>query len=386
MNEIKAQQSTKKGSKNSVLDQIKTLETSQKAKIAELKAAKSKQQYKSAAEIDGEVARLQREVDGGRMKLVDEKRALAQISALRKQKKSFSEFDSTEKAIADIKAKIADLKKGLEDPEAKALSDRYTEIQKELDAIKAEQDTAFKSLSSLRDERSALHKLQQEKYQALQTLKNEFYESKKAYREWENVYYKAKKERARLERENFEREKRRKIADEKLAEASNPAFTDEILTAEGLIAFFDPSSPEAAASKVKSPLLAHNESLSAQASRTVDSSDLKGTRLVKKDDRDDDVFIKFGSGKKKGKKGGKKEAESPAAEDKPAAGKFQLSIGVLQELKKIDLDAPMGQADVPAVLEKLREKLRHWKENQKKVTDEVCFTFFGVTGTDANTV
>jgi hypothetical protein len=46
----------------------------------------------------------------------------------------------TGEALA-LLAQVGDLlRKTLDNPEAKALSDKYSEIQKELDAIKAEQD------------------------------------------------------------------------------------------------------------------------------------------------------------------------------------------------------------------------------------------------------
>jgi len=96
------------------------------------------------------------------MRLVDEKKALSEISALRKQRKNFAGLDEAQKVINDLRLKIAELKKTLDNPEAKALSDKYTEIQKELDAIKAEQDSAFKNLNALRDERTKLHAEQAE--------------------------------------------------------------------------------------------------------------------------------------------------------------------------------------------------------------------------------
>ena len=71
-----------------------------------------------------------------------------------------------------------------------------------------------------------------------------------------------------------------------------------------------------------------------------------------------------GGGKKK--KGGKRDNAAPAA-----AGKFQLDVGTIENLGRINVDPPMQQSDVPAAAEKLKEKLAFWKENQESKTKEV---------------
>ena len=71
------------------------------------------------------------------VKLVDEKKALSDISTLNRHKKGFAGFASQQKSIDDIKSQISDLKKGSDNPEVKALNDRYDEIQKQLNEQKA---------------------------------------------------------------------------------------------------------------------------------------------------------------------------------------------------------------------------------------------------------
>jgi hypothetical protein len=77
----------------------------------------------------------------------------------------------------------------------------------------------------------------------------------------------------------------------------------------------------------------------------------------------------MGTGGKKGKKG-KKGTASPAPST-PTEGKFNLSMGVIEELAKVNVEPPMTQSDVPAVIEKLKSKLDHWKKDQDKKTKEV---------------
>ena len=281
---------------------------------------------------------------------------------MRKQRKGFAWFEEAQRGIETVKAQISELKKTLDNPEAKALSEKYEAIAKELDDIKAEQDEAYKSISSLRDERTKLQSEQQEKYAAIREIKDQFYKARKAHREHEQELYKQRQERKQAEHNAYQKEKRRKIADEKLEEASQPAYMDEILTTEGLIRYFDPSTPEA------SKALREPSGFAKEASRKVDDSTIKGTRLSKKEDREDEYFM--GTGGKKGKKG-RKAAGSPAPST-PTETKYNLSIGVIQELAKVNVEPPMNQSDVPSVLEKLKEKLEHWKKDQDRKTKEVC--------------
>ena len=97
----------------------------------------------------------------------------------------FASFDEAQKGIDDVKAQIADLKKSMDDPESKALSDRYTEITTELDKIKAEQDDVFKNINALRDERTQAHEDQQKKYATVKEIKDRYYQARRAAADYE---------------------------------------------------------------------------------------------------------------------------------------------------------------------------------------------------------
>ena len=334
-----------------------------KSRIAEQKTARSRVVFKNVEEVDREIQRLEKQVDAGTMKLVDEKKALAEVSSLRKQRKGFAGFEEAQKGIDDVKAQITELRKGLDNPEAKALSEKYNGIAKELDGIKAEQDEAYKSLSSLRDERTKSQTEQQEKYSAMRDIKDQFHKARVAYRDYEQEQWRQRQEKQRAERDAYQKEKRMKIADKKLEEASEPAYMDEILTAEGLIRYFDPSVAGTAKS-LRGP-----SGFAAEAQRTVDDSTIKGTKVSKKEERDDTYFM--GTGGKKGKKAKKGSAAGTPTPSTPTEGKFNLSMGVIEELAKVNVEPPMNQSDIPSVVEKLKEKLDHWKQDQDKKTKEV---------------
>lgn len=345
-------------------EKVSALDAQLKSRMAEQKTARSRVAFKSVEEIDREIQRLEKQVDAGTMKLVDEKKALAEISSMRKQRKGFAGFDEAEKGIQDVKAQISELKKTLDNPEAKALSQKYDELNRELQEIKAEQDKAYSSLSSLRDERSKLHADQQEKYSTMRDIKDQFHKARLAYREYEQELYRQKQERQKAERDAYQKEKRRAIAAKKLEEASEPAYVDEILTAEGLIRYFDPSTTAENAKSLRGP-----SGFAAEAQRNVAASEFQGTKVSRKEDREDNYFM--GGGGKKGKKGKKGSTTGSPAPSTPSEGKFNLSIGVIEELAKLNVEPPMNQAGVPEVTEKLKAKRDEWKADQEKKTRDV---------------
>ncbi|KAI3341917.1 hypothetical protein F4824DRAFT_267921 [Ustulina deusta] len=350
-NEIRNKQGVGKNARNSKLDQIKRLDEQLRSRITEQKSARGKVVFKSVEEIDRKIEALEKEVNSGMMKLVDEKKSLTEVSNLRKQRKNFAQFDNSQKAIDDLKAKIKEIKDSMDDPESRALSERYSKVQGELDSIKAEQDEAFKSLNTLRDERSKLQAEQQEKFQAVRKLKDEYYAAKKAFGEYEREARQKIRERQKAERERFDKEKKKERAQKLLQEAGDPAYLEEIRRANSLLHFFDPSST----STEKAPLLA-DSGLTAQASRKVDDSGLKGTKLVRKEDRYDDYLPAI----KKGKKGKKSVAVEKSG--------FNCPPSVIDDCSFLGVDPPMSAADVPALIEKVKAKLDHWKSDQQAET------------------
>ncbi|OBT66079.1 hypothetical protein VE03_05153 [Pseudogymnoascus sp. 23342-1-I1] len=357
LNEIRKEQAGGKAGRNQVFDQIKKLDEQLKSRIAEQKTARSRVAFKNVDEVDRQIDHLDKQVNGGMMKLVDEKKALAEISALRKQRKNFAGFEDSQKGIDDVKSKIKALRDSLDDPVAKARSDEYNKIQAELDVIKAEQDEVFKNIHALRSQREDLYKESQAKYQAVRALEDNHWKAKKAFQSHEYEQRQKTRERIKAEQEQFNLQKKRERAEKVLAEASEPAYLDEIRRAQSLIHYLDPST----ANEASKPLLAPS-GLTASAQRTIDDSGIKGMKVAKKED--EEYFA--GTGGKKGKKG-RKAAASPAA---PAPGKFTLPPAVLEDCSSMGIEPPMSAADIPAVLAKAQEKLAFWRADQKAQTEK----------------
>ncbi|KAA8897459.1 hypothetical protein FN846DRAFT_783259 [Sphaerosporella brunnea] len=358
---VRAAVAAKKGSRQKTEDQIKALQDSINARVKDLNARRGNMPYRTLADLEAAIAKLDRDVSSGTMKIVEEKKALQEISNLHRQKKNFAAFEDAQNSIDADRAKLKEMKEKKQDPELKELNEKYEELDKEFKAIKAEQDSIYQNLNSLRDQRTALQAAQQEKWAALKKLQDDYYQARNAHRAYEREARKIREERRQKEQAEYHLAKKRAAAAEKLEAASQPAFASEIITCEGLIAFFDPSSAEAAR---KEKLAAAPRELAAKASREV--KPIEGKKLVKEEE---DYFVGTGGKKKKGKKS-KSAPTEETAEAPAAAGKINLNVGLLEQLAQIDVPAPSSQAEVPQVLEKLREKLQNYKDNQDRVTKE----------------
>lgn len=277
---------------------------------------------------------------------------------MNKMRKTFVSFDDGQKQIDQLRAKIKEIKDTAEDPEQKALSEKYNTLQKELDVIKAQSDEAYKSLGALRDERSRLKAQQDETYANIKKIKDDFYGQRRAFMSYEREARDRARERQRAERERMVKERKKADAERFLEEASDPAFLEEIRRANSLLRFLDPSAAEAS----KAPLLA-DSGLAAQAQRKVDNSDLKGMKLVRKEDREEDLFAPT---VKKGKKGKKGQAAAAASD-----AKFNCPPSVVQDCAFLNVDPPMSSAEVPAVVEKVQAKLAEWRKSQDAQTQKV---------------
>jgi uncharacterized coiled-coil DUF342 family protein len=89
------------------------------------------------------------------MKLVEEKKALAEISQLRKSRRVVEGFATQQESIDADKAKVDEIRKELDDPEAKALNDKFDGLRKELDEINRKMDEQSKVRDGLFEERNA---------------------------------------------------------------------------------------------------------------------------------------------------------------------------------------------------------------------------------------
>lgn len=361
---IRQTQAGFKASRGAQQDKINALDNTLKSRIAEQKTERNRIPYKNADELEQKIAALQSNVDSGSMKLVDERKAFEDIAKLKKMRKRYTDMEQAQQQIDALKSQIAALKKTLDNPEARALSEKYAAIQRELDAIKAEQDSSYQKLNSLRDQRSKIQGEQRAAYDAVNTIRNEHRAAWKAFKEYRQEVDRIKSERMKAEREARSRENKKRIADQKLEQASHPAFAEDILTAENLIRHFNPAYDFASlglgSEKANGSA---SRSLVASVGRTVEDKGIEGMKVLKKEE--DTLFV--GTGGKKGKKGKK----GPTSSSSTGPATLNLNGALIEEFGRINVNPPLLQDEIPAVVEQLAGKIKEWKKRQDEQTEEV---------------
>ncbi|KAL2131552.1 hypothetical protein VTI74DRAFT_4903 [Chaetomium olivicolor] len=355
LQEIRQKQGAGKQGRAAKMEQVKRLDEELKTKLADQKTAREKLRFKSVQAVDDEIARLENLLTK-RIPLAEERKAVDDISNLRRLRKTIAQLDDGQKAIDDLKVRIKEAKASMDDPETKALSDQYNKIQAELDAMRAQENEARENKSALRKERDEAHAKQEAAYQAVKKHKDEYWAARKAFQAWDREQREKRRERERAERERIAKERKMERARQMLDEASHPAYTEQIRRANSLLHFFDPTHVVVE----KTPLLA-DKGLAATVQRKVDDSGFKGMRLVRKEDRDDDYLPAV----KKGKKGKK----SHAASETPAA-KFSCPPSVIEDCAFVGVEPPMSAAEVPEVKEKIKAKIAHWEADQAAQTQK----------------
>jgi uncharacterized coiled-coil DUF342 family protein len=149
--------------------------------VKELNAAKSKFPFKNAQEIDTQVKTLERQVESGSLKLVEERKALNEINSLKKMRKTVDAFSTQQDAIEADRKAMDEIRAKLDSPEAKAANDKFNALKEQLDALNAKFDDAQKGRNKLYEERDGLKKQMDEQYSKRRELQTNYKAANDAY-------------------------------------------------------------------------------------------------------------------------------------------------------------------------------------------------------------
>ncbi|KAH9812133.1 hypothetical protein DFH28DRAFT_980204 [Melampsora americana] len=369
---LREEQSKGKSSRGKLLDQIKAGNESIQRKIKELNTSRGKLPYKSSTEVDAKIRQLDAQIESGTMRIVEEKKALAEIQNLRKQRKLVDAFGPQQEAIEGEKAKVEKLRKLLDDPENKTVNDRWAAIKEELDQINDKLNEANKGRDKLFEERNQLQDTLTEVF----TKKRE---SASRYKEANDKYYakmqedrQRKIERQKTEREALEASELKDIHNEMREEASAPAYEREIEDCRTLILYFDKliGNTGNTDQPIEAPVFGKPSSVAlpklGDVRKVEDADAFQGMVAVKKKGEQEEEFF-MGGGGKKGKKNKKSPPDSTAA---PATQALQLPLSTLNALHALTVSVPMTRDDVAATITSLSEKKKWFTENQERVTKE----------------
>ncbi|KAK4684157.1 hypothetical protein P7C73_g6042, partial [Tremellales sp. Uapishka_1] len=377
MDALRSEQGKYKVDRGKIFDEMKRLQDGVQRKIKEVQTQRGKLGFKSVQEVDDRIRSLDKQVESGTMKLIDEKKALQEISQLKRSRKALESSTSADDSIAAEKARIDELRKQLDDPEAKKVGDRFDELKKEMDSLREEGNKAYEERGKLFDERNALQAKMDELYGKKR-------ESAQLYKDENDKHYakmqadrSARQERFKAEKAQEDASRREEEVVRLREEAKVPAYAAEIEDCGVLIGWFkgryggtgEVPTTNAGGKDTEKTVL---EGVKKLEIRKVDS-DFKGMAIKKKGD-DEDLGFFGGGGKKKGKSGVKKGSASvsgtatPSSEAAAAPAAVNLPMSLLSAILSLGIPPPSGKDDVPRTIEDLETKKAWFEANSATKT------------------
>ncbi|RKP07932.1 hypothetical protein THASP1DRAFT_2055, partial [Thamnocephalis sphaerospora] len=358
LSEIRNKQASLKKSRQDVFNRLEAINKSVKSKVDELRAAKSKAPYKSVDEIDDEISRQEKRIESGQLKLVEEKRAITEITAMKKARRAVETFDEQQAAIDEEKKRADAVRAELDTFDNKALSKRYTEIQEELDTLTKAKDADWDKRKELFAQRDQLQKELDEQFNARRAQQTANREANDAYYQWQQEDRVRRQEamRARRQRE-YEEDLEAQIEEVRDAAAA-PAFTAEMESCDAIIAYIQINLLSGRGAKADDVTAAAAEPAGGKLElRRVDpnTNAPKGTVLKKKADREDDYF----AGRQTV---AKKQQQKPSEPRKEAPLKLPLSV--MERFWEIKVEVPTSRDSLSNALSAVEERKKWYVEHQ----------------------
>jgi hypothetical protein len=319
--------------------------------------------------IDNRLRNLEKQVESGTLKLAEEKRALQEMSTAKRSRRLLEGFQAEYDAVDKDKATIDQLRKQLDDPQSKAVSDRYDAIKAELDELKKESDEASAGRTKLFEERDNIQR-------ELDTLFAEKRDSAQRYRDANDQYWaKVNEDRARRaeklrqQRAAEEAQKKKEVAERLLEEAQVPAYQAQVEDCQTLIDYFSGKSTTNATLTSGQSVLPGQAELAGVPKLEIRKVQGPTDGLVpmkKKGEEEQTYFV----GKAKGKKGSKSDTASSTPTSTTSTGTLNIPLHNLSALLSLSIPPPASHTDLPRVVEDLKTKKAWFEANQARQTAE----------------
>jgi len=303
---------------------------------------------------------LEGQLETGTLKLIEEKKAIAEISNLKKSRKIFESFDARQAEIDQDREAIEEIRKQLDANQPdKTLNSSWDDIKSELDIIEKNKSNEIAKVKSLHEERINLQKEIDDLYQARKQKIEVFRQNKEEYFASIQEERKRKQEEFKRRKEQEEIEKLQAAAERERELAEIPAFVEEIQVCTNLIHFLSQYSSN------KTSVQATPSKVAARNVRAVENAIPEGAKvLVRKTDREEEDLFFSGKNNKKGKK------NKPSNEQTKQPGVLKLPLSIMEEFWRIKVEVPVSTADADKTIEAIKEKKSWFEENQKKATAE----------------
>ncbi|WFD32827.1 multicopy suppressor of BFA (Brefeldin A) [Malassezia sp. CBS 17886] len=356
---LRSQQAGHKGTRGKVFDEIKAAQDEIASRVKQLQASKSKAPFKSQGELDARIAEMEAQIESGAMKIVEERKALNEVSLLKKSRRTMEQLTAQQAQIDALRAQVDKLRGTLDDPESQALNRRYDDIKLELDALSREQEKVVGSRSKLLAQRTALSKTLDELYQARRDRLAAYHAEGDKYYAKVSAERERRQEQQRRERLQADHSRQEQDEEQLREEAALPAFAKEIEDCDVLIRYFSGERDAAGAPAAPAPVPA--------AGRAGDPSPMPppaapdGAIVARRKDEDDSYFVASGGKKNKGKKG-------RAAKTDDNTDALHVPFGMLSALLGLSIPPPLSGADLPRVVDNLKLKREYFVSNQDSAT------------------
>ncbi|KAI8973512.1 hypothetical protein BDF20DRAFT_882784 [Mycotypha africana] len=355
LNEIRDKQAELKKTRKAVFDQLDALNDSIRKKVGSIRGFQSKIPFKTTAEVDARIAELEKKIEAG-VRIVEEKKMLQEISLLKRNRLSVEDIVEQQNAINKERQIYDELKKNIDDAEAKRLSDRYEQLDAEFKQLHTEQNKQYEARQKIFDERNRLKVALDEAYAKMRSMRDEHRKNNDEYYTFVRKLKEFKKEQERLRKEQEELEKRQEAAKQELELASLPAFESEIALCDNLAHFLE-------------GFLHKGEDN--QNAATGNENDVKVNALmdtldgmvIKKRDEEDFFFV-GNKNKKSNKKNQKKEGNKD-----PKSEALKIPLATMESFFDIKVTVPTKISEIPATLTKLKERKEFYLKEQPKVTE-----------------
>ncbi|OBZ86767.1 hypothetical protein A0J61_05181 [Choanephora cucurbitarum] len=345
--EIREKQAELKKTRKAVYEQLDAINDSIRKKVGSIKGFVTKIPYKTTAEVDERIAELERKIEGG-VRIVEEKKMLQEISLLKRNRLSVEDIDEQQNEINRERSIHDELKKNIDESEAKRLSDRYEALDAEFKELNQDQNKQREARNKLYDERNRLKAQLDEEYTKMRQLRDEHRKNNDEYYTFVRQLREYKREQEQLRKLQEEQEKREEAARQELELASLPAFESELALCDNLTVFLE-------------GFLGKQQNQQEEAGDQVNSmaNAFEGMVIKKKTD-EDDLFFSGAKSKKNKQQKGLKEKKSDT---------LKLPLATMEAFFDIKVTVPTKISEVPATIQKLKERKAFYLAEQPKATE-----------------
>eukprot|EP00434_Breviolum_minutum_P012501 symbB.v1.2.011013.t1/scaffold687.1/size172701/19 len=336
--------------------------------------------YNTEQEIDNRIASIEFQLCTESVPLKEEKKLLAEIQALKKNRSKVNQVQQMEQSLTNFDPGLSmkEQKQAIQQEmqsfreEKKKIQEGSANIflfcsswmswlilhdiarwQEKMTALQEERKEKLGDMSDILEKRDSIGKQIQEKIKERNEFREEFRQKEREYNAYQAELKKARQEKILAEKAERQKEIDLRRKQRKAEELDTQPYISEITLIEQTILFCkNLVQTKSEDKKDEKKEIAHNNKEGEEV-------------LLRKEDREEEFYFAPTKGKKN-----KKNKSSDSA---PAAKPIKHNAATFSLFKSLELDAPLSTDEVPALLEKLeglledyKVKVKEWEETREE--------------------